>query len=123
MFTPNDIHAGKFTEYNFESTGYQPIPTASPNGGHYTGEPFAKDAAYGSVDVKPDAFFMNSQTLKSASPPPGALHQATDTKRPGNNRQIVNAGFDTVGSILCTKTEKEKGEICAYNAFDVFSKP
>jgi hypothetical protein len=123
MFTPNDAEAGKYTEYNFETTGYQPIPKASKNGGHYTGEPFAKGAGYAPVQVKPDAFFMNSQTLKSAKPPPGALHQAAHTTRPGNNRQIVNDGFDTVNGILCTKPEKANDQICAYNAFDTFSKP
>jgi len=123
MFTPNDAEAGKYTEYNFETTGYQPIPKASKNGGHYTGEPFAKGAGYAPVQVKPDAFFMNSQTLKSAKPPPGALHQAAHTTRPGNNRQIVNDGFDTVNGILCTKPEKANDQICAYNSFDTFSKP
>lgn len=108
----------KYGEYSFEKFGYMKPPAPSKNGGLFTGEPFKKGAEYADVKVTPDAFFMNNFTLASANPPPGAMGQATDTVRPGNNKQIIH-NYDQYQQIYCHRAPKSsKKEICASNFFD-----
>jgi hypothetical protein len=64
-----------------------PPPPPPPNGGWFTGEPFAKDAGWGTVPVIPDAGYMTHFNLRSAAPPPAALTQYPGHLRPGNNFQ------------------------------------
>jgi len=63
------------------------IPLPILNGGLYTGEPFAKGAAWANFPATPDADYMTHVNLKSANPPPGALTQYPGGNRPGNNVQ------------------------------------
>lgn len=108
----------KYGDYSFEKFGYMKPPKPSPNGGLYTGEPFKKGSTYADIKVTPDAFFMNNITLASANPPPGAMSQATNTVRPGNNKQILT-NYEKHGQIYCQKTpDIEKKAICAFNFFD-----
>lgn len=65
------------------------IPSPSPNGGLYTGEPFARGAPYGNVPIVPDAGYMIHTALATANPPPGADTQYAVGLRPGNNRSIL----------------------------------
>jgi len=110
-----------YGDYSFEKFGYMKVPESSKNGGLYTGEEFAKGAAYGDVKVIPDAFYMNNVTLASANPPPGATEQAIHDVRPGNNQQYLN-NFEKYQNIYCQKAVKLNNPICAANHFDdVFS--
>lgn len=105
-----------FAKYSFNNTGYARIPQTTPNAGLYTGEKFADGAAYGPVHVKPDGFFMTTETLKSANPPPGAINQMGETLRPGNNRQLLGSDIEKLGSILCPNTKFNKAVPVAYNS-------
>ena len=107
-----------YGDYSFEKFGYMKPPKPSPNGGLYTGEAFKKGSTYADVKVTPDAFFMNNFTLASAKPPPGAMGQATDSVRPGNNKQILT-NYEKHEQIYCQKAPKvTKQDICAFNFFD-----
>ncbi len=66
-----------------------PIPPPSLNGGLYTGEPFAKGAAWANFPATPDADYMTHFNLKSANPPTEALVQYPGGPRPGNNVQTM----------------------------------
>lgn len=65
------------------------FPPRAVNGGWFTGEPFAKDATYGNVEVIPDAGYMIHYNLASAKPPTAALYQYPGGIRPGNNFQTM----------------------------------
>jgi hypothetical protein len=65
------------------------IPRPGLNGGHYTGEPFEKNAPWGTVPVIPDTTFMIHYNLSSANPPPGANVQYIGYDRPGNNKTYM----------------------------------
>ena len=103
----------KYGDYSFEKFGYMKPPEPSLNGGLYTGEAFEKGSSYADVKVTPDAFFMNNFTLASANPPPGAMGQATNTMRPGNNKQILT-NYEKHGQIYCQKTSNadKKNYLC-----------
>ena len=60
-------------------------PGPSPNGGLYTGEPFAPGAPWANVPIVPDAATMIQDALATARPPPGAAAQHQLGLRPGNN--------------------------------------
>ena len=106
-----------YGEYSFEKFGYMKVPPSTKNGGLYTGEEFAKGAAYGNIEVIPDALYMNNVTLALANPPPGATNQFTHDSRPGNNQQII-AGFEKFRNIYCQDCVKSDIPICAANHFD-----
>jgi hypothetical protein len=94
------------------------VPEPSINGGLYTGEPFAEGAQYADIKVQPDAFFMNHITLQSANPPPGAMEQAVDNDRPGNNQQYITE-YKNINGILCKITKDiKKPALCAHNSFE-----
>lgn len=64
-----------------------PVPPPAPrvNGGLYTGRSFPADAPWRNFPVTPDATYMVSENLKSASPPPGGIDAIPGYTRPGNN--------------------------------------
>jgi hypothetical protein len=117
--TAYDMKSIDHGEYNFAKFGYIPVPETSKNGGLYTGEEVHKGATYGAIPVKPDAFYMNNITLMSANPPPGAMQQAVDNTRPGNNRQFIS-NYKVYKGMFC-QTQAKKSDIsklCAHNSFD-----
>ena len=63
------------------------IPPPAPNGGLYTGTPFA--GPWGNVPVIPDVDYMTHINLKSANPPKEALMQYPGGVRLGNNYQSM----------------------------------
>lgn len=63
------------------------IPPPAPNGGLYTGTPFA--GPWGNVPVIPDVDYMTHINLKSANPPKEALMQYPGGVRLGNNHQTM----------------------------------
>lgn len=63
------------------------IPPPAPNGGLYTGTPFA--GPWGNVPVIPDVDYMTHINLRSANPPKEALMQYPGTVRLGNNHQTM----------------------------------
>ena len=98
--------------YDFEKTGYVKAPEPSANGGHYTGEPFRKDAEYRDFPVKADAFYFNQQIV------PEARHQDVDSHRPGNNLRMLDresGNYESINGVTCRKEgTPKKMEICAY---------
>ena len=68
---------------------YQQPPPPAWNGGWFTGEPYDKDAPWGTVPVIPDVSFLIHNNLLSAQPPPGANIQYPGSFRPGNNAQAM----------------------------------
>jgi hypothetical protein len=75
----------EFTEYDFESQGYQPVPKPSLNGGLYTGEPFHPNAPYGNIHIDPDVTeYMYNNLRRGNKPPPNARLQYPAT-RSGNS--------------------------------------
>lgn len=76
------------SQYYNVNTSKPVLPPPPPhNNGWFTGEPFAKDAAYGPVPIIPDTGFLVHFNLRSALPPPRALTQYPGNHRPGNNYQ------------------------------------
>lgn len=73
--------------YDFEKYGYTQAPKPKLNGGHYTGEPFAKNAEYATVQVIPDVDYMMYENLKSARGPDEGRFHYPGSVRPGNNFQ------------------------------------
>lgn len=74
------------------------VPPSPPqlNGGLYVGEPFAKDAPWGNVQVTPDAGAMNLITLSTAGPAPyGRYHLPGGGLRPGNNTPVIPEAWST----------------------------
>ncbi len=62
------------------------IPPRKLNGGLYTGEPFARGAAWANVPIRPDAGEMLRDGLRIGNtPPPGANLQYGAWTRPGNS--------------------------------------
>lgn len=106
----------KLQDYEYGQTGYVMPPEPSLNGGHYTGEPFKKDAKYRDFPVKADAFYMNKQLQT-----PGSQYQDVSSHRPGNNLQLLGVEkgmYESVGGVTCRKrSESEQSTICAYNSF------
>jgi len=76
-----------FTNYGEEYP--MGFPPKSVNGGWFTGEPFVKNAPYGTVEVIPDSGYMTHFNLASARPPIDALFQYPGGNRPGNNFQTM----------------------------------
>lgn len=108
-FAPYDRDESKLAsaDYNIADVGYRPPPKPSLNGGLYTGEPFEETGLHRNFPVQPDSVNYHITNLKSANPPPGAMHQFPDTIRPGNNLpDTVALGlsrYSTNHSIMCTK--------------------
>lgn len=72
-----------FAPYDF--VDYAPTPAPQFNGGQYTGDACRAGAGWCAVPVKPEAGSMNTVTLASARPPPGAMQQPASNLRQGNN--------------------------------------
>jgi len=64
------------------------IPERKVNGGLYTGQAAAPNAPWGHIPVIPEAHIYVAENLKSANPPPTALHHIPGYTRPGNNTQV-----------------------------------
>lgn len=96
-----------FAPYDYAH--YVPPPKPKLNGGLYTGEPFAKGAAWANVPVVPDIDYMIHQNLRSANPPLEALFHYPGTVRPGNNYQRMT-GISKVEDydFLCSPCLKKK---------------
>ena len=77
----------QYGNYEFEKYGYTKAPKPRLNGGWFTGEKFAKDAEYGTVNVIPDVDYMMYENLKSARGPDEARFHYPGYTRPGNNSQ------------------------------------
>jgi hypothetical protein len=60
---------------------YEPVH----NAGWSTGQPYAKDAPWGNVNVIPSAAYLNHINLRSAGGPVQALFYMDTSVRPGNN--------------------------------------
>jgi hypothetical protein len=76
-----------YASYDFEKTGYAPVPPPSLNGGLFTGEKFIAGAPWGNIPVSPETDVYIHTNLKSAHPPPGANVHYPHQTRPGNNLQ------------------------------------
>ncbi len=63
------------------------IPPRQPNGGLYTGAEAAPNAPWRNIPVVPEAHILVTENLKSANPPPRAIHMIPGYTRPGNNQQ------------------------------------
>lgn len=63
------------------------IPPRSPNGGLYTGKEAPNNASWKNFPVIPEAHVLVTENLKSANPPPNAIHMIPGESRPGNNNQ------------------------------------
>ena len=77
------------------SAQYTPPPGPTPNGGLYTGQPFAPDAPWRNFPVVPDAGYYNFTNLSSV---PSALPMAQymvpgGGLRPGNNTPLLPAAL------------------------------
>lgn len=63
------------------------IPARLPNGGLYTGSEPSVGAPWRNVPVVPEAHILVTENLKTANPPPNAIHMIPGYTRPGNNQQ------------------------------------
>lgn len=67
----------------------QILPPRELNGGLYTGQPFAPDAAWRNFPALPDAGYMVHVNLRSADPPEEARYQFPGAMRAGNNSTVM----------------------------------
>jgi len=63
------------------------IPPRLPNGGLYTGVEAPVNAPWRNLPIIPEAHILVTENLKSANPPPQAIHMIPGYTRPGNNTQ------------------------------------
>ena len=103
----NDFE-NNFATYNEDQMSYVPPANKSLNGGLYTGEAFAKDAAYRNFPTPPDSVSLITNNLSSANPPPGAQQQFPGVFRPGNNLPSMHTKmnltkFGDKHAIVCSK--------------------
>ena len=72
---------------------WSPVPEPKLNGGLFTGEPFAENAPWATVPVRPSTAYMTNVNLRSANPPIQALFQMQAGFRPGNNTDDTMPGI------------------------------
>jgi len=75
-----------FSLYPKDDLGKFP-PGPKLNAGLYTGEPFKKDAPWGSIYIPASTHTYINESLRSAGAPESALYQYPNYVRPGNNWQ------------------------------------
>lgn len=120
---PFDKNESMNMEYNCPI--YLPPPSASLNGGLFTGEPFDENSTYKNFPNKADSVYLHSVALQSANPPPNVMHQFPDSFRPGNNipdsKLIGLKQFDDHHAIVCTKfsNEQKKTQLSASMTSDL----
>jgi hypothetical protein len=108
---------------------WSPVPPPALNGGLYTGQPFAKDAPWGNIPVRPTSAYMINQNLRSSSIAPiGALFQMTAGYRAGNNscdlmpgvtRFTGDENFGPFRDILCLPCFQKVAELKKTNCKEV----
>lgn len=90
---------------------YVQPPPPTLNGGWFTGEPYAPDAPWRTINVTPDVAFLVHRNLRSADPPPGAVFHYPGSFRPGNNAQSM-PGVAPLGrglDVMCVQQRAPDG--------------